>query len=383
MRQVAIVGVGFTDFNSVTPEVSWKELMYEAAVRAYEDAGIDPRKDVESFITCAEDFWEGFCIFDEFVPDQIGAVLRPTHTVCGDGLQGLANAFMQIKTGYFDVVVVEAHSKISDLLTFTDVVKLSFDPIYERPLVGHPYCVAGLEMREWMEATDTSEEDCAAVVCKNKRNALKNPLAEYEAKITIGDVMDSEYLFDPVKRLDISSRADGAVVIVVAESDVAKSLTDKPVWVEGIGWSSDTPWIGERSSDATYARNAAKKAYNMADITNPKKDIDLLEIDDHFSFKELQHLEALGVVKPGGGHTMLREGNLEKDGDLPTNVSGGSLGVGDLIEASGLQRVLEIVLQLREETGARQVRNARVGLAQSWRNLPHGTGAVAILTRRD
>jgi acetyl-CoA C-acetyltransferase len=290
---------------------------------------------------------------------------------------------MQIKTGYFDIVVIEAHSKISELLTYEDVVSLSYDPIYEAPLIGHPYVVAGLEMRKWMEVTNTSEEKCAAVVCKNKRNALKNPLAEYEAKITIEDVMNSEYLFDPIKQLDIAPRVDGAIVIVAAESSVAKVLTNKPVWVEGIGWSSDTPWVGERDPYANYIKKAAQKAYDLAGINNPKKDIDLLEIDDHFSFKEIQFLEALGFAQSGEGSTLLLEGTLERTGDLPTNVSGGSLGMGDLIEATGLQRALEIVLQLREEAGARQVRNARVGLAQSWRNLPHATGAVAILSRRD
>ena len=83
--KVGIVGVGITPFRPSTPEFSWKELMYDGAQRAYADAGIDPRTDVDSFITCAEDYYEGFGIFDEFTPDQLGAVLRPMHTVGGDG----------------------------------------------------------------------------------------------------------------------------------------------------------------------------------------------------------------------------------------------------------------------------------------------------------
>jgi acetyl-CoA C-acetyltransferase len=82
---VAIIGVGWSGFRPVTPEVSYKELMYAAAVRAYADAGVDPRKDVESFVTVAEDFHEGTSIFDEYVPDQLGAVLKPVQTIAGDG----------------------------------------------------------------------------------------------------------------------------------------------------------------------------------------------------------------------------------------------------------------------------------------------------------
>src|SRR2546428_799952 len=100
--RVGIIGIGMTAFRPSTPEYNWKELMFEAASRAYADAAINPREDVDSFITCAEDYYEGFGIFDEFVPDQLGAALRPTCTVSGDGLQGLANAYMQIQTGLLE-----------------------------------------------------------------------------------------------------------------------------------------------------------------------------------------------------------------------------------------------------------------------------------------
>jgi acetyl-CoA C-acetyltransferase len=381
MREVAIVGIGYTNFNSITPDVSWKELMFEAAVRAFEDAGIDPRKDVDSFITCAEDFWEGFAIFDEFTPDQLGAALRPMHTVAGDGLQGLANAYMQIKTGLFEIVVVEAHSKISDLLTYEDVALLAFDPVYEAPLGGHPYYVAGLEMREYLEWTGTTEEECAAVVAKNLRNALHNPLAPFGAAISPDDVMSSPYLFDPLKKMEIAPLVDGAIVFVLAEGKLARQMSEEPVYLEGIGWWSESPWIGSRSADAEYARRAAEMAYQQAGIKNPLMEIDLVEVDDRFAYKELQHLEALGLARPGEAGQLVREGALERDGELPVNVSGGSLGMGDCVEAGGLQRALEIILQLRGEAAGRQVEGAEVGLALSWRGVPHGTGAVAVFRR--
>src|SRR3989441_2892465 len=134
-----------TAFRPATPEYSWKELMFEAASRAYADAGVDPRTDVDSFITCAEDYYEGFGIFDEFVPDQLGAALRPTCTVSGDGLQGLANAFMQIETGLVDVAVVEAQSKARDTVPPDGGIQHALGPVGNKPLGFHPYVVAGLE----------------------------------------------------------------------------------------------------------------------------------------------------------------------------------------------------------------------------------------------
>ncbi len=410
-RKVCVIGVGNTDFNSMTPDVSWKEFMYEACKKAYVDAGINPREDVDSFITCAEDYWEGFSIFDEFVPDQIGAVLRPCCTVCGDGIQGLANAYMQIMTGLVDTVAVEAHSKVSDLLTYGDVVLHSMDPIYEKPQAGqvererysgpsypenrpkplvgktdekgriHPYYIAGLEMQHYLRSTNTTEEQCASVVVKNKRNAYDNPIADYESLLTEDDVMQSEYLFKPVKDLDISPLVDGAICFVLAEESVAKKLGVEPIYLNGFGYSSETPWLSSRGMDAGYATMASNMAFKMAGIKDPKGVFDVLEVDDRFSYKELQHIEALGLADPGEAAKMLEDGEFEKDGTLPTNLSGGSLGIGNCLEATGLQRSLEIITQLRGFAGKRQVDDPEVGLAQSWRGIPSGTGAAAIFSR--
>src|SRR5439155_1291191 len=209
------------------PEYNWKELMFEAASRAYADAAINPREDVDSFITCAEDYYEGFGIFDEFVPDQLGAALRPTCTVSGDGLQGLANAYMQIQTGF--------------------------------------------------------------------------------------------------------------VVLVLASDRAAKKLHSNPVWVRGIGWASDSPSLETRDwTGATYARIAADMAYRLAKVRRPATDIDFAEVDDRFSYKELQHLESLGLAKKGEAGTKVLRGDYDADGRFPVNVSGGSLGCGNVFEATGL-----------------------------------------------
>jgi acetyl-CoA C-acetyltransferase len=122
-------------------------------------------------------------------------------------------------------------------------------------------------------------------------------------------------------------------------------------------------------------------AYKMAGLTNPRKEIDIAEVDDRFSFKELQHIEALDLAEPGKASLMLEEGELDIKGSLPTNASGGSLGVGNCLEATGLQKSLEIITQLRGHAGKRQVHDAEIGIAQAWRGVPSGSGAVAIFGR--
>ncbi|TFF84328.1 acetyl-CoA acetyltransferase, partial [Candidatus Thorarchaeota archaeon] len=334
---VAIVGVGHTTFRSTTPDVTFKEQMFEAAVKAYEDAGVSPRKDIGSFITGAEDYWEGYSIFDEFVPDQLGATLRPVCTISGDGLQALVTGAMQLETGMFDVVAVEAHSKASDMLSFTGIVSHGLDPVYNRSMNISPFFIAGLEMRKYLSATRTTREQAARVVTKNKMNALDNPIAAHGAKMSIDEVTNSEMVCDPLTRRDMSPLADGAIVLVLASEKKAKELSENPVWLKGMSWISETPWLESRDwSEAAYAKTASKKAYKMAGITDPTKQLDLVEVDDWFSYKELQHLEAIGICESGEAGKLLEKGDFDRNGNMPVNVSGGRIGAGNLLEASSL-----------------------------------------------
>ena len=213
-RNVAIVGIGYTGFRPLTPEVSYKELMYEAALKAYEDAGLDPRRDIGAFVTVAEDFIEGTSIFDEYVPDQIGGMLKPNVTIPGEGIHGLATAYMQIASGIVDVVAVEAHSKASNVLTLPYITAYAMDPVLNRPLGANPIFIAGMEMTRYLWATGATREQCAQVVVKNKRNALYNPAAAYGANIEPDDVLCSEMVSFPLSSQDVSAHADGAIVLV-------------------------------------------------------------------------------------------------------------------------------------------------------------------------
>ncbi len=381
IREVAIVGAGWSPFRSITPDLSYKEIMYAAAVQAYEDAGIDPRRDVDSFVTVAEDYNEGTSIFDEYVPDQLGALHRPVQTIPGEGIHGLAVAVMQILTGQFDVVIVEGHSKASNILTLPYILAFAFDPVFNRPLGAHPYFVAGMEMLRYMAETGTTHEECAAVAAKNRNNALLNPLAGHGASVSIDDVMYSEPISEPLSRLECAPHSDGAIVFVLASGKTARALTDRPIWVRGVGWANDTPWLESRPwSVARYARNAAQMAYKNASIKSPRVEIDFAEIDDTFAYKELQHLEALGLCPPGAAGEWTLAGGTAISGDLPVNPSGGALGEGHLLDATGLARTLEVVLQLREEAGQRQIEDAEVGMAFGWRGVPTTSGAAVILS---
>jgi acetyl-CoA C-acetyltransferase len=379
-QEIAVIGVGTTGFRATTPDLSFKELTYEAAKKAYLDAGVDP-KEIGAFVATSEDFCEGYSISDEYSPDQLGAVLRPIYTVPGDFIQSMGSGIMMLKSGLYDIVAVQGLSKSSNMLTKSYLTDFALDPVYNRPLKEHSDYIAGMEMNRYLYETGTTRDQCAQVVVKNKRNAMFNPLAGHGCDLNIDYVLESEMVSYPLSELDISPYSDGAVVIVMAEAEVARSLCEKPIWVRGVGWCSDTPGLETRDwGKAVYAQLAGDMAYKMAGIRSPRSEIDFAEINDEFSYKELQHLEALRLCNTGEAGQLTVDGVTEISGDLPLNASGGCLGVGNLAECNGGRKVLDVVLQLRGETGRNQLSNASTGLAMSWRGLPTTTGAVVILS---
>jgi len=303
------------------------------------------------------------------------------HTITQESLTGLASVYLQLRTGEFEIGVVEAHSKASNMLTPDGIAACALDPIYNRPLKINHYAIAGLEMNRFLYETGITEDQCAKVVIKNRKNALENPYAAYGANLTVNDIRNSECIACPCCGLHIAQPADGAVVIVLATEEKAKALTKQPIWLRGIGWINCTPTLESRDwAKATYCEKAAAMAYKMAGIKNPKQEIDFAEVDDTFSYKELQHLAAMKLGCECEMGVWIDTGVTELSGEFPVNPSGGSLGMGNLLEASGLARVYMAVKQLRGEAGKLQLKKANTALVCAWRGLPTTSGAVAILS---
>jgi acetyl-CoA C-acetyltransferase len=345
--RVGVVGIGWSGFAPTTEGVSYKELMFGAAQRAYADAGVDPRSDVDSFVCASEDLQEGTSIFDEYVPDQLGAVQRPVHTIASDGLFALATGVMLIRSGVANVVAVEAHSKASDLLTPGRLDRFALDPILNRPLGISALAVAGLEMRRYLHESGRTEDDCATVAARNREHARSNVRASY------ADLVDPSPLFEPLTRDQAAESVDGCIVMVLAAEGTAGG---DPVWVDGVGWNQDAPSIESREwSAAPAARKAAEMAYRQAGAT--PQDVELAEVDDTFAYKQLQHMDALGL------------GFLDA---ARVNTSGGALGEGYLHEGNGLARALTCVERVRAG-------DARVAVAQSWRGIPSTSAAVVVM----
>ena len=351
--EVAVIGVGYTAIRQATPEASYRELVFEAAQKAYADAGVE-HTEIESAVCCEEDFFEGISISDEYTPDQLGVVLRPVETVTGDGLHGLGVAAMQIQTGAIDLAVVEAHSKASNIRTFDHIQAYALDPMWTRPLGFHPDFIAGMEMNAFLSSSSVTAADCDDIAARNRSNALTNPVAAYPARLTAEDVAHSPHTFAPLREMHHAKLADGAVVLVLASAERA-AAAERPVWIRGTGWANESPTLESRAWGEDQATSAAAAiAYREAAIDDPNQ-IDLFEVDDLYAYRQPLTLAALGVTAANGS----------------VNQSGGSLGMGHTLDAVGLFRAAMCVDAIRAGRAA-------TALAHSWRGVPTTSVAVAV-----
>ncbi len=383
-NRVAVVGAGMTKFVRRAQETA-KELAWEAAHLALESCDMT-LADVDAVVIgTAPDAFDGVHMKGEYLSDGCGAWGKPVmrgYVGGGTGVFAPIQGWYHVASGLFDTVLVVCEEKMSSCQPHPQGAFLTiFDHTTERPLKPNLLWIFALEMNAYMTRYGLDKRDIATVSVKNKRNAADHPAALLgDPDITVDDVLNSEVLAWPVQRLDVSPVTDGAVALVLSASHVARRVTDKPVWIEGVGWSLDTAyWTNRDLSYPTYVEEAARMAYEMAGITEPRKQIHIAEPYDPFDYKELHHLEGLMLFDKGKAPQAAADGVTQRDGDLPVCPSGGLLGVGNPIAAAGLMKVAEIFWQLRGEAGARQVPgNPKRGLAQAWGDLMQ-VGTVIVM----
>ena len=385
-RRVAVVGAGMTKFVRRAQETG-KELAWEASRAALDSCELTLDHVDAVCLTSAPDAFDGVHMKGEYLSDGAGAFGKPfirTYVGGGSGVFTAIQAWYTVASGMADVVLAVAEEKMSSTQPHPQGAFLTiFDNVLERPLGPNLLWIFALEMNRYMSVYDLDKRDIAQIAVKNKRNAAGHPAALLgQSDITVDDVLGSETLAWPVQRLDVSPISDGAVAVVVASEEAARRITDRPVWIDGVGWNLDTTyWTNRDLVFPEYVANAARMAYDMAGVTEPRKQIHVAEPYDPFDYKELHHLEGLLLFEPGKAPEAARDGVLNRDGDLPSCPSGGLLGVGNPIAAAGLMKIAELYWQLRGDAGERQVPGKpERGVAQAWGDLMQ-VGTVVVMGR--
>jgi len=209
-------------------------------------------------------------------------------------------------------------------------------------------------------------EQFAKIAEKNHAHSSLNPLAQYQRRFSLEEVMGAEMIAYPNTILMCSPTGDsGAAAILVSEAKLATLDPDvqrRAVKISASVLTTD-PWTpeGNELPDVnTLTRQAADQAYETAGLG--PEDLDLVELHDCFSTAELIHYDNLRLCEPGGAGAFIDSGAPWRDGRLPVNVSGGLVSKGHPISATGIINIFEVVTHLRGEAGDRQIEGAKVGM---------------------
>jgi acetyl-CoA C-acetyltransferase len=397
-RQPVIVGVGVTPFASDRFDGNIRDLVTEAVLDCLADAKVMDIKTIQhGLVSYESDHFNRQMTLAAILQDQIGLNPMPTVRVEGGGATGalaLRTAWAYIQSGLCDSILVyggETNGRSVSSQTANQLFAMSADFDWEMMVGGTYTAFYAAMMRAHMREYGTTEAQFAHVAVRNRRNAQYNAIAQKPMDLTVEDVLASRSVAEPYKLLDCSLLSDGAAAVLLSTEEWAKTHSPKygersPVHFVATGCGTDTMRLGDRYPHITHFRAkhaAAQQAYAMAEIKNPREQIDVAELYDSYSGVEIQAIEDLGFVELGQGGTCIADGMFDLDGMLPVNTSGGLLGRGAPVGATGIVQAIEIAQQLWGEVDTRrQVHGARRGLTDTHAGI--GTiSVVNIFERRD
>ncbi|MGB9904038.1 MAG: thiolase family protein [Desulfotomaculales bacterium] len=397
MRKVGIIGVATTPFKSRWVDKTLYELAYDVTKAVLSDAGITKDKVDSCVYGIYNDFFARQYQPDCIVHDYIGMAPRPAMRVNTGGATGgsaIRAGIAEVASGMSDVCLVLGVEKCNDCFNYEagattpevlKAINYTADLTYEFPTgrtAASVFALAIIAHQNKYNGLPTKEQ-MAKVSVKNHRNAMKNPVAQSPKLLTVEEVVNARMISYPFGFYDNCLYTEGAAAVILASEDVARKLCPKPVWVTGVGAALDWAFLGNRTNlyEFQSSREAAVKAYKMAGIANPRQEIDLAELHDAFTGTEIMAYEDCFFCEPGEGGKLIDEEVVEPWGELPVNLSGGLIGCGHAVGATGIMQTVEIVLHLRGEAGERQVKEARRGLVQSIGGIANAWTVVLILER--
>jgi acetyl-CoA acetyltransferase len=289
-----------------------------------------------------------------------GIPLANVENACSSGATAIREAYLGIRAGEYDLVlafgVEHLTTRFRGALTpgeedLEGALGLTMPAVYAMRAVRH------------MEEFGTTREELAYVSVKNKRNASLNPYAQFQKPVTVEDVLNSRPIADPLRLLDCCPVSDGAAAVVLASERLCAQLDRRrAVRRAAAALRTGTVEVGLPSmAFEPLTRATAQDAYERAGVG--PEDVDFAEVHDCFSIAEVLRVEGLGLYPVGEYPKRAARGEADIGGRLPINPSGGLLGKGHPLGATGVAQVVELVRQLRGEAGPRQIPDAKVGLA--------------------
>ena len=377
---VWILGIQMTKFGK-HPDKDTIDLAAEATIGALADAGVRMK---DMGVLAAGNLLGGPGGIGQQLQKQVGQTGIPVYNVanaCATGATALRTAVMAVKAGECEFGLAVGVEKLAgagllagkdrkaDTATWTPQGRYGAVASVDGRIGTEtmPGVFAQIGMEYGRRYGGTSFELFARIAEKNHAHSTLNPLAAYQKRFSVEEIMNDVMIAYPNTRSMCSANCDGAAAAVVVSGEKLRTLSleqrRRAVKVSASVLTTD-PW--EEACQVlpnvnTLTRNAARQAYEQAGVG--PEDLDLVELHDCFATAELVHYDNLMLCKEGGAVDFFNSGATWRDGTTPVNVSGGLESKGHPIAATGIANIWEVCHHLRGEAGDRQIADAKVGLA--------------------
>ena len=391
--KVAIIGMGCTTFGEHWDRGA-EELIVEAFEEAVADAGIG-REEIQAA-------WVGNALDDINVGNSalpLAHALRlqtipvtRVENMCATGTEALRAASYAVAAGAVDIALALGVEKLKDTGYGGLPIKTKglFNDLW-MPYGSAPGTfaqLAGAYSAKHVIAPADLKHAMAHVSWKSHQNGALNPKAHLRKPVDLEKILGAPMIADPLGLFDCCGVSDGAACAIVTTPEIAEALGKRnPVVVKAIQVSASNGWESQFGEwDGSYVRNtrvAAARAYQEADVSDPRHEITLSEVHDCFSVTELVTMEDLGFSDEGRAVFDILDGRFDRGGAQPCQIDGGLKCFGHPVGATGLRMAYEVYNQLLERSGNRQRENVRLGLTHNLGGAPfNSVAAVAILGRK-
>jgi acetyl-CoA C-acetyltransferase len=389
--KVAIIGMGCTQFGERW-DVGTPELLAEAFDEALHDAGIDRGQIDAAWCGSALD---SVNVGNSAIPASIalrldGIPVSRMENMCATGTEVLRGAAYAVASGAVDIALAIGAEKLKDTgygglpTPYKGTLNDLWMPLVSAP-AGFAQLAAGYGSKHRIPK-ELLKRAIAHVSWKSHQNGALSPKAHLRKPVTMEQILNAPMIAEPLGLFDCCGVSDGAAAAIVTTPEIARALGKKDlVTIKALQLSiSSGVESTTRGWDGSYVPNtraAAKRAYREAGITDPRRELSLMEVHDCFSITELVTMEDLFVSGNGLAVSEVLDGFFDRGGTgVPCQVDGGLKCFGHPIAASGLRMAYEIYSQLQGRAGARQLPNPSIGLTHNLGGVPYlGVAAVAIL----
>ena len=362
-----MVGWAHTPFGRLDGQ-DIESLITQVTREAIADAGIQPQDIDEIFIG---HFGGGF-IRERFLssmPHQVSEALRFTpstrvENACATGSAAIHQGLNAIAAGRARCVLVVGAEKMTEV-SGPQVADLLIGAAYLKEEGDVTLGFAGMFghiTQKYFDRYGDQSDALAHIAAKNHRNGSHNTLAQFRKDLGYDfcrQVSDrNPWVAPPLKRTDCSAVSDGAVAVILAADDMAKTMY-KAVGFRAAIHTNDFKPMSKRDIVAFEGCAVAwQRAFASSGLT--LDDLSFVETHDCFTIAELMEYEAMGLTPQGQGARAISEGWTQMGGRLPVNPSGGLKAKGHPLGATGVSMHVLSAMQLMGEAGGIQVPQAEL-----------------------